>query len=394
MMTQLDTDLTRPIIGVFINNNKINKLVNGDDDFKSYPRIYEMARASKEANVTLYYFSTINWEQRTEDERLLGTYYDESDSIWKQRLFPIPDVLYDRGGGGKNTRDIAEHIRTIYNQRKVNSISYFSKWDVFNELKEFPETAHYLPDTKLFEKEEDIRDFFDKYERVYVKAVRGGRGRRVMRVVRLPDGGYQYSYFIDDLEGGIAANLDELLFVIEDFLKGRDFVLQQGIHLMKINDSNVDFRAELQRNGQGELEILGISARIGHHNSPITIHSSAYSLEEFFQLFSSYSDEEFHQLKTKIVDFLQVIYETLERVYGPFGEIGLDFSIDAFGKIWFIEPNAKTAKVSLQKAYDEKTFYKAHLNPLEYGKYVYKKMIENTIHPQETLRFDPILNRG
>ncbi|MDQ0157915.1 YheC/YheD family protein [Robertmurraya andreesenii] len=70
------------------------------------------------------------------------------------------------------------------------------------------------------------------------------------------------------------------------------------------------------------------------------------------------------------------IYESLEKVYGTFGEIGIDFGIDQAGEIWFIEPNSKSAKVSLMKAYDQETFHQAFVNPLLYAKYLY--MQKNT----------------
>ena len=67
-------------------------------------------------------------------------------------------------------------------------------------------------------------------------------------------------------------------------------MIQKAIDLIKINDSKVDFRAELQRDGEGKINIIGVSARIGESQSPITIHSSAYPIEKFFKEFLFYSD--------------------------------------------------------------------------------------------------------
>lgn len=47
--------------------------------------------------------------------------------------------------------------------------------------------------------------------------------------------------------------------------------------------------------------------------------------------------------------------------------------MDDQGDLWLIECNAKSAKVSLCKAYDEETVKKAFLNPLEYAKFIYNK---------------------
>ena len=72
---------------------------------------------------------------------------------------------------------------------------------------------------------------------------------------------------------------------------------------------------------------------------------------------------------------MALIYHSLEESYGSFGEIGIDFGIDSSDHIWFIEPNARSAKVSLMKAFDETTYHQSFLNPLEYAKYLYQQAV-------------------
>ena len=44
-------------------------------------------------------------------------------------------------------------------------------------------------------------------------------------------------------------------------------------------------------------------------------------------------------------------YRTVEGHYGSLGEIGIDIGLDKSGKLWIIECNPLSAKVSLMKAY-------------------------------------------
>ena len=82
------------------------------------------------------------------------------------------------------------------------------------------------------------------------------------------------------------------------------------------------------------------------------------------------SANEVQKLKKKIEQFLITAYTCIEKSYGTFGEIGIDFALDTDGKIWFIEANAKPAKDALYQAYDRETIRKAFQYPLEYAKYI------------------------
>jgi hypothetical protein len=256
---------------------------------------------------------------------------------------------------------------------KINSKSYFNKWEVYRDLSPIPQVREYLPDTKLYENETDLAEFLETYHEAYLKGVRGGRGRWIFRVLKQPEGKFKYSYHVNKIVNGQADNWDDLVRKIHKFYRNRTFVIQQAIDLIRINDGKIDFRAEMQRDGMGELKIIGVSARIGKSKSPITIHSSAYPIEVFFEKFLRQSEDATHQLVEKIYQFLFTIYTTLEQVYGTFGEIGIDFGLDKNEKIWLLEPNSKSSKVSLKKAYDEKTYHQAFVNPLKFAKFLYNK---------------------
>lgn len=359
------------MIGVFVNQKAIEILLKQDPNSPSYDRMFELAQASHETNTTLYFFSTAHFN--IDQETVLGTYWDQEDGNWKQRDFPPPDVLYDRS---RASGPAAVRIRQYLDAKKVlkvNATSTFNKWDVYKKLHLLPEISSYLPVTRLYREEEDLTDFLNNHDRVYLKGLTGGRGRWIFNVARLPDGGYQYRHFVDQPFVGTVPDLQGLLQEIHNFFGNRPFLIQQAIDLIQLNGNNVDFRAEVQRNGSGELGITGIAARISQSNAPITIKSTAMRIDKFFMESMQYSEAEYNQLERKIHQFLFTIYDSIEQVYGRFGELGLDFGIDTSGEIWFIEPNSKSAKVSLQKAYDQTSAHKVFVNPLEYAKLLYAK---------------------
>lgn len=262
----------------------------------------------------------------------------------------------------------------------INAQNSFDKWDSYVKLLELDEIRANLPMTILYRNKEDLKAFILRYDQAYIKSVNGNRGKKVMRVTRLPSGGYQYSYYVNDLVVGTERRFKDFLKIARLFFSnGHRVIIQQAIPLMQIDDRSVDFRAEVQRNGQGELEIVGICARIGHSQSPITTHSEAVQFEEFFLDYLDYSWEKTERLRNKVEDFLVTVYHCMEKNYGPFGEIGIDFGIDEKEKIWFIECNAKSAKVSLKKAYDDKTLQRSFINPLEYARYIFNNRLRHLL---------------
>jgi hypothetical protein len=54
--------------------------------------------------------------------------------------------------------------------------------------------------------------------------------------------------------------------------------LRSGVS--KYDNKLIDMRAELQRNGPGSLDIIGIPVRLGAPGSPITTHADAYRFND------------------------------------------------------------------------------------------------------------------
>ncbi len=361
-------------VGIFVLNKCLVRLLNQDYEFRSYFRFFELAKAGIATDISVYFFSIINVD--LDRDIVHGTYYDAEQEIWKQAEFPFPDVLYDRrGGGSQRSKEKAREIRRKFQEHhipKLNSKTHFDKWDLFDRLKDIPFARKTLPITKLNTTEKYLLKFLKKHQSIFLKALRGSRGLQVLRLEKKSNGKYGYSYFHH--EQPIIGEVDEeteLLKIVKSFFKSPEFIMQREIDVIHYNGCRVDFRAELQRNGDGQLEATAISARVAMEQSPISTHSIAYPHDVFFLQFLKYSEEDFIKLNNRIYNFLLNMYLTLEDTYGPFGEIGIDFALDQRGKLWLIEANAKSAKVSLYKAYDQETLERAFRNPLEYARYIY-----------------------
>ncbi|MCD9026463.1 YheC/YheD family protein [Cohnella silvisoli] len=347
----------RPIVGVIVGR----RLVRTEG-------MRELAEANQVANTTLHFFSARNVDFRR--RKISGIRFNSRKRRWERSSIRRPDVLYVRGGSSAIVRRTVDRFDRMGIPR-INPLVRFSKSELFQKLKQDENIRPYLPYTKSIHRFSNVRKYVRKLGTVYIKANYGRKGTQVMRAIKIPEGGYGYSYaVIHHLVRNKVDHFKDLKKVMKSFFGNREFIVQEAIDLIRVGqDQPVDFRAELQRDGKGKLNISGISVRVGQSHSPITTHASAYKMDDQLQdLFPEYSKDEIEDLNKKIRDFVITVYKGVERCYGKFGELGIDFAVDSKGKIWLIECNAQSAKVSIGKAYGPKTRRQIYLIPLQYAK--------------------------
>lgn len=373
-----DTEFPAPqkkhvLIGVLLNNKDIVYSPQ-----KGAIRLKMLVKANSQPNTDIYLFSLKDIDYAC--TRISGTFYDPDQGRWANKLFSFPDVLYIRNGALNYSR--AEFLRFLrateaHGMRIVNNLPAFNKWEVCQVLSRHAKIKPHLPETRLYRSHGNglltaLRQMLQLYGSVYLKACRGRRGLQVMRIVQLPNRSYECSYFAHQpIVRRVPGNsLYQMGHIIEQFFGKQSFVAQQPIDLIEIKGSKVDLRAEVQRNGRGELEIVAVPVRVGQPGCPITTHAASFRFEDFFTGYMGYSEAELGALQNRIHELLFSIYEALEDHYGSFGEIGIDLGLDKEGKLWLIECNAQSAKVSLMNAYSEGIVARAFSNPLEYAQFL------------------------
>lgn len=371
---ELQDAVKKPVlVGVLLNNRHIFYSLQ-----PGAVRLRLMIESCQNQNAIPYLFSLKDVDYA--GNMISGAYFDSGRGQWSSRLFSFPHVLYIRSGAldyrGKEFQHFLKAVKK-FNICIINSLPAFNKWDIYRLLSRNQKFRPHLPETRYFSKHKSdlemaLRSMFQSYGGAYLKACRGRQGLQVMKIMQLSDGSYEYCYFAGRLiiRKVFNGNLYTMRQVINKFFGNQHFIIQQPIELLEIDGCKVDLRAEVQRNGRGELEIVAIPVRVGKKRSPITTHASSCRFEDFFSEQLGYNEVELNSLKQRIQDLLFSIYKALEEHYGPFGEIGIDIGLDKSGKLWFIECNAQSAKISLMKAYNESAVTRAFSNPLEYAVFI------------------------
>ena len=334
--------------------------------------------ANKKALTTLYFFSINDVELN--HLKISGVYYNDENELLEKKLFPIPDVIFIKSNDMKKLKDLSEIFQKRQSEQKtilINYLNVFNKWDVYLNLSKFNDFKLHLPFTIIYQSPNDLRKMLTLNDNIYLKACIGGRGKQVIRISKIQKHKYKYkyvlSYYRSKLYREVVTGFNNLNRKVLDFYKNKKFIIQQAIDLITINNKIVDLRAEVQRNGNGDITITAIPVRVGKIKSPITTHNKSYTFDYFFSTLLNYSNEEINDLKLRLNKFLINAYSSIEDIYGPVGDIGIDVGLDKKGRLWFIECNSRSLKVSLFKAYDEETINQSFLNILEYAKYRYHK---------------------
>ncbi|ADU31025.1 YheC/YheD family protein [Evansella cellulosilytica] len=353
-------------IGVLVSNRNIQRLYNQQPNEK----LASLTEASQDKQIELYFFSTEEIDLKK--KVITALHFDKTIKKYKEKIISYPTIIYNRGGG--TTKETNKHFFEQLKQKKCLYLNYpngFDKWENHKHLQKCEKVKKHLPATRLLRSEKTLKRMFKKTKTVYVKATRSGQGKHVIRVTKLRNGLFEYSYFYRQMYTNKVRGLTHLYKVLKEFFAKKIVIVQEAIPLYKIGQSIIDLRVEVQRSYTGKIELIAIPVRKSLIHSPITTHAESYPFEQFMTDFLHYSDKQIVQLKYRIEQLVKNIYVCLEDKYGPIGELGIDLALDKTGKLWYIESNSQSAKVSFMNAYDKHTIDQSYSNLLGYAKYLY-----------------------
>jgi len=347
------------LVGVLISANRVKRLREEIVDRSSGL----LLAANQTIGARLFFFAleNVNFQTRT----IQG--WSRIENAWVRSLFPYPQAIYLRNTySSRNRRLLAPFFKQLERQQAV-FINYplrMDKWEMYKCIICSPGLEQYVPPTWPVRNPEEIKVLLENNPALYLKACLSGRGKQVMRVVDLKTGEYYFTRYAEGLKTG-KMHWGALLQEVLAYFNQSKIIAQKEIDLIKVNGCNVDFRAELYRRDGGLPKVIGIPVRIGQPGSPITTHSVSMSLERFC---TQYPLVDYDAFTRKAEDLLTKTYIALEGCFGESGELGIDFGLDTEGRLWFIEGNSHSAKVSLYNSYTDDVLIQSYLGLLAYAK--------------------------
>lgn len=295
--------------------------------------------------------------------------------FWKNHVFPVPDVVYDRILHRSFERKPATKAAKSFFMNQP-SVVYFNpkfldKWQTHSILSQDPFLMRHLPTTVDYDSPEKLAELLKSYKTIYAKPIHGSLGQGIFRISVTPEGYRSQHRKGKNTYTHTFGTVEELGTALDTFKKQRSYVIQQGLDLLKYQEKVFDIRVLVQKNKYGQWNFTAMVARVARKGSifpNIAAGGEAVNIETLWQdLYSkSWSSSETCRL-TQEVSIAAA--QTLEQALGTFCEIGLDIGIDFEGNIWIIEINSKPSRKVFPK--DQIALKKLSLKmPMEYAAYM------------------------
>lgn len=213
------------------------------------------------------------------------------------------------------------------------------KWAKTNVLLGDERLRSYIPLTRRMNRL-TLFAMLRNYGMVYVKPQNGSLGRGVMRVERTAkEGGWVYSYQLGSLRKSFAG-FYSLYRSIYRATRGKSYLTQKGIHLLRYEGRPFDLRIVVQKSPGGGWETTGTVARIAHPRKIVTNGSQGGTILPAEQVLRPHaSPQQLDHLMRQLDDIGVQTIKRLHRKYPKIREIGLDVALDSSLRPWILEVN-------------------------------------------------------
>nr|WP_295969693.1 YheC/YheD family protein [uncultured Bacillus sp.] len=289
-------------------------------------------------------------------KQMLVYVFEPKDIIWDRQLikgttmngegiFPFPSVIYDRFfyAQKKQSMEIEEiraKLEFIYQIPFINSPRLFAltgnKWFTHVILKETHE--EFLPDTRTFQQNSDIKEMLDRYGELFIKPVGGALGKGIVQVIQTSSG----MFWVHSKNAAYQPlhSIEELTATLFPQIQCHSYLIQEAVKRKQINEHFVEIRVYMQKNGRKKWVRTGMVARLT--NKGVITPETEMNRRASYVLRTLYPDSnDQRKIKNQIANVAKSVVEAIEKQTGVFGELAVDICIDQFDRIKILEVNGK-----------------------------------------------------
>ncbi|SMO32961.1 YheC/YheD family protein [Melghirimyces algeriensis] len=323
----------------------------------------DIIQTGRRLGVTVFVLTPKGLNQKSDTVQGFLLTTRDAKKRWIPATLPMPDIVYNRIPNRMLEQQIREQNALSYfmsmPEIHLFNPSFFNKWTLFLQMKRSPQLASLLPDTKRWDPGEPLTAMTQNHRVFFLKPINGKAGQGMIRVIREKDG---YQVTLQSKQGKIhhlAKNPDSLRNILSSFTQDKSYILQQGIPLAQYKGRPFDLRVLMQKDGSGRWTPTGIGIRVAGKESISTHVPMGGSIANTSSVLRSTFPKHDSAMRKHIEQTAQAIASHIEREEGNnLGEMSLDLGMEASGRLWFFEANAKPMK------FDEPNIRKRSLQKL------------------------------
>lgn len=220
-------------------------------------------------------------------------------------------------------------IMTWHPGRKIAN-----KFTKQNALLAHYEIAHHIPDTKRYNVK-NLKGMLDRHLMVFVKPIIGSGGYGVIQVGK-HKGEYFYKLYSNKR---FFQSFEGLVRGLRGCMKKRAHMIQQGIHLLTINGSPVDYRVKYV-NENWRWTYKAIVGRVARPGLAITnLKQGGRLLSGATAISFTLGASSVARKKREMKRLTKLCTSVLVNRFPGLTHLGFDYGIDRSGKIWILEVN-------------------------------------------------------
>ncbi len=331
-----------PVVGIFCTRGR-RSLFGGQT-----PIIREMTRLALTVGVLAFGFTPggVGWDRRT-----VRGYVFRGSRGWRVARFPFPDVVYSRLPSRRAER-LPRVSRTVERLRERLGDCYFNpcfldKWETYQALCREPRIVPLLPDTRRYHGPPGLLEMLDRYPVLYLKPTAGSQGRGIIRLVRRWPAACAWQYQgARGIRGGEARTQAELGRAMARLMRGRRYMMQEGLDLARVGGRPFDVRVLMQKDERGRWRRTKVFARLGATGgitSNISTGGTGEALGRVVPLALARSrPARRRELARRLRETASWLAPLVEQALAMnLGELGLDIGVDRRGRLWLIEVNSR-----------------------------------------------------
>jgi len=364
----------RPVLGILTLYLNDRGLLEERDVYR------KMTLAARKLGLDLIVFTPDDVQYAT--NRVHAQRYVPESGSWQRIWTALPQMIFDRCRIQQSPRfERLKIFRARYGHLLFLNRPIGNKWSVYRTLLRDARFRDHLPQTRLYESSRDITAMLKRHPLLYLKPAGGTGGRGILSIRRAASGGTLIVQGRDHYRRIIRPmrvrpeRLAEKLKAWD--LRGRKYLVQQGIRIRLPNGRVHDYRLLVQKDGQGEWSVTGCAVRIG---PPGSVTSNLHGGGQAARLDAVLpgwlgNEEKAREVQESIGRFGVEVAGYLEECYGPLCELALDLAIDRDGRFWLLEVNPKPARDVFRRAGEQEAYRLALIRPLQYALWLYRNRL-------------------